>query len=165
VPGQAPSEATVEALRAAGLSSGELNLQLAAMRRLEIDNSGYRPPTSSVASLSSHPSSPAAASPPQYSRNELLDRENHSVVEIVSEEEYSALLEKCWPDKSIFSLSFDVDEAGTVTFSTPPCRDCDATGRRCSVIVKNRARNWVKKSAGQRSSVEKARAPQAGLEY
>lgn len=146
VPGQAPDAGSLEALRAAGLSASEVGMQLSAMRHLER--------RSSTASASS--SSLTATLPP--TNNELLDRENHSVVEILTKEEFMAL-EKWWPDTTVFSLSFTVDAVGNTSFGgEPPCRECDASGREYEMSIKNRARGWVKKSS------EKTRAP-ASLEY
>ena len=127
-------------------------------------------------------------------RNEVLDRENHSVVEILTQAEFKAL-QSCWPGTNVFALRFticsknknlvnvydnDTKIAATyiisssskatcnddgvsepcegINFCTPICRSCDATGRQCSISIKNRSRNWVKKSS------ESSRAP-ASLEY
>lgn len=75
--------------------------------------------------------------------NEQLDRENYRVVEILTDEEFTAL-EKWWPDISVnYALRFavteeDGDGSGTgrgrgtaVVWSTPPCRECDASGKIC----------------------------------
>jgi hypothetical protein len=108
----------------------------------------------------------ASVAPPSLSssvpptKNELLDRENHSVVEILTREEFLAL-KRWWPassSSSVFAMSFAVDAAGCVSFGVPPCRDCDATGRSHAISIKNRARGWIKRSA------DKPRAP-ASLEY
>lgn len=162
VPGQGPDPASVNALRAAGLSEAEVRRQLSAMRVAEYQAAALRPPAAN-----SNTESQSSAS-----KNEVLDRENHSVVEILTQDEFSAL-EKCWPGASVFCLRFQVCTAAPgsaggdnnnmgpgIHFNTPPCRECDPTGRRdsCSLSIKNRARGWVKKSA------EKARAP-ASLEY
>lgn len=59
---------------------------------------------------------------------ELLDRENYCCVEILTEDEFAAL-EKLWPkQQGLFGLRFQVDDGGRVAFSTPPCRECDASG-------------------------------------
>ena len=93
--------------------------------------------------------------------NELLDRENHTVVEILTEEEYRAL-KLCWQGNTLFGLRFHVsditDVTSAITFNAQVCRECDATGRGHGFAIKNRARNWLRKSN------EKARAP-ASLEY
>ena len=74
--------------------------------------------------------------------NEQLDRENYRVVEILTDEEFTAL-EKWWPDISVnyalrFAVTEDDDDDGTgtgrgttVVWSTPPCRECDASGKIC----------------------------------
>ena len=170
-PGLAPVEALM-AMRALGLTEAEISHQVVAMRSIEaqrlrhqrqqaVNNGGEGEDFESN----------------NVSRNALLDRENHSVVEILTEDEFRAL-EACWSGLAVFALRFtvrqqqqqgsqltrnDTEDDDTfvhcgVNFCTPVCASCDATGRRCSVSVKNRARGWVKKSA------EKTRAP-ASLEY
>ena len=75
--------------------------------------------------------------------NEQLDRENYRVVEILTDEEFTAL-EKWWPDISVnYALRFAVTEKDddgtgtgrgrgtTVVWSTPPCRECDSSGKNC----------------------------------
>ena len=173
-PGLAPVEALV-AMHSLGLTEAEISQQLAALRSIEaqrlwqqrqVANNGVE-----IADFESN----------NVSRNTLLDRENHSVVEILTKDEFRAL-EACWSGLTAFALRFTVrqqrqQQQGTkfqqdeteeddddtfvhcgANFCTPVCASCDATGRRCSVSVKNRARGWVKKSA------EKTRAP-ASLEY
>lgn len=200
--GERPVDDTVEAMKAAGLSDLEVDIQLSAMRALEENRrrsleqqddyyeDASSPPTSRSRSgsfnnqqnetstsrprsgsfgqnelLSPLPCKPRSGS---FSNSELLDRENHSVVEILTKDEYRAL-EKCWPGTTLFSIRFSVSDTRianskgfhdsmTVHFNTPVCRECDATGRQCSVVIKNRSRGWLKKSS------EKARAP-ASLEY
>eukprot|EP00543_Licmophora_paradoxa_P000259 CAMPEP_0202455938 /NCGR_PEP_ID=MMETSP1360-20130828/13336_1 /ASSEMBLY_ACC=CAM_ASM_000848 /TAXON_ID=515479 /ORGANISM="Licmophora paradoxa, Strain CCMP2313" /LENGTH=87 /DNA_ID=CAMNT_0049075633 /DNA_START=275 /DNA_END=538 /DNA_ORIENTATION=- len=71
--------------------------------------------------------------------NELLDLENNVVVEILTDEEITQL-EKWWRQSINFSLRFAVDVDGSVSFSTPPCRGCDPTGRDSKVSIKNRKR-------------------------
>lgn len=107
VPGQAPDLETLQALRAAGLSEAEVASQLTAMRGLEVRSNH------AAAALV------AAASPAAHSKNELLDRENHSVVELLTEEEFSALVANWPPQASVFCLCVAVDDAGVSTFSTP----------------------------------------------
>jgi hypothetical protein len=90
-----------------------------------------------------------------------LDSENHVVVEIVPDDEWRALQEtKSWPQQHHFSVSFtvvdeedddgDEEEEGHcrrrhVSFSTLPCRDCDASGKASSsnLSLKTRARGLV----------------------
>jgi len=163
-PGQGPDDATMQALRAAGLSEAEVNRQLSAMRVVEQQAAAIRAPEAAAAL-----NVPEDHSSSSRSKNEALDRENHTVVEILTYDEFVAL-EKCWPGTTLFCLRFEVRHPSSsgkdgnarscIHFSAPPCRDCDATGRRdsCSLSIKNRSRAWVKKSS------EKARAP-ASLEY
>lgn len=70
---------------------------------------------------------------------EQLDRENYCCVEILAHDELEAL-EKLWPRGSMFRLSFEVLAGGDVAFTTPPCRECDASGMAnfCK-IPKNKA--------------------------
>ena len=169
-PGQAPTDALV-AMRALGLSEMEISQQLTAMRSIETQRLRQQ-------RQASHGLEGADGDASNVSRNELLDRENHSVVEILTHEELRAL-EACWPGVTVFALRFavqqqrgkgqkqcqqdDTEDEDTfvhcgLKFCTPICQSCDATGRQCAVSVKNRARGWVKKSS------DKARAP-ASLEY
>jgi hypothetical protein len=157
--GQGPTQESILAMRSLGLNEQEIALQLSAMRTIEARQRHLqRQAPMNVAEEST------------VSRNELLDRENHSVVEILSQDEFKAL-EACWPGTTVFGLRFNIQSMtrsvgnGTesspklaVNFCTPICRSCDSSGRRCSVSIKNRARGWVRRSA------EKARAP-ASLEY
>ena len=63
------------------------------------------------------------------SMGEQLDRENYCCVEILAHEELKAL-EQLWPrgGTSSFRFSFEVLPGQEVQFSTPPCRECDASG-------------------------------------
>jgi hypothetical protein len=143
-----PMEAeTVNALRAAGLSQGEILRQQMALLRMQ-----------------QQPRSPTPASPRnnEGNQNEMLDRENHMVVELVTEEEWLALRETgCWPNQvSSFALSVKVQENGRFSYSTLPCRDCDPTGSRFTSCaeIKYRRKRWEPKN------VEQKRIP-ATLEY
>lgn len=125
IPGQGPDPETLEAMRAVGIGDfAELSRQLAMLRELD---EAQRPPV--VAS---------AASPPCSGRNEMLDCENYSVVEILTEHEFLAL-ESCWGQGHGFSLQFSVGEKGVVFHTTQLCRECDATGRHHPLHIKNRA--------------------------
>ena len=121
---------TLMALRAAGLSQAEINEQVMAMMSIH-DNRQPPPPRAS-----------------ERTDHESLDRENKTVVEILTEEEYTAL-EKWWPPNFNFSLRFAVvpEDSGksAISWSTLSCRECDASGRAAGSIVrgKNRARSWV----------------------
>jgi hypothetical protein len=131
VPGQAMDTDTLNALRAAGLSETEVASQLNAMRTLEIRNNAVAAAAAVASSL-----------PSPHTKNELLDQENHSVVELLTQEEFSAL-EESWPAHvSVFCLRVAVDAKGVSTFSTPQCRVCDATGRQDALLsVRNRSRS------------------------
>lgn len=168
VPGQSPAEESVTAIRNAGISESEMSLQVSAMLALQMQNRRVTEHDSLENNLGIHlsPQVPRQRSG-SISNSELLDRENHVVVEILTKEELRAL-ERCWPRTTLFAIRFNVSDTGDTTgnglpissiqFNTPFCRECDASGRQGSVVIKNRARNWLKKSS------EKARAP-ASLEY
>jgi hypothetical protein len=140
----------INSLMAAGIPQEELALQQLAMMQLQDDH---------------HGAVDAAPIPRRESccNNELLDRENHLVVELVSQEEWLALQEAGgWPKQvSHYSVTVDVDAKGHFGFSTLPCRDCDASGLRftscASVKNKFRSKRWEPKS------VEQKRIP--NLEY
>lgn len=146
----------VNSLMAAGISQSELALQ--SMALIQIQEEQLQLEEVFV---------PAAiAAPPRRDsccNNELLDRENHVVVELISHEEWLALQETgCWPKQvSHYSVTVDVNTSGRFGFSTLPCRDCDATGLRfmacASVRNKFRSKRWEPKS------VEQKRVPH--LEY
>jgi hypothetical protein len=146
VPGQAMDTDTLNALRAAGLSEAEVASQLDAMRNLEIRNNALAAAAAVTSSL-----------PSPHTKNELLDQENHSVVELLTQEEFLAL-EESWPaHAAVFCLRVAVDAKGVSTFSTPQCRACDATGRQDALLsVRNRSRS--------RMSAERALV-KANLEY
>ena len=85
--------------------------------------------------------------------NDLLDKENLVVVEILTEEECDAL-EEWWPDiHSSFVMKFAVVNEQfegrirtNITWSTIPCRECDAVYSGTNVVVRNRNRKWIKKT-------------------
>ena len=146
--GQAPDPDVLRAMREAGYEESPFRLgrQLSILRELE--------------EIRRVPPPPAAAEPstPVASRNELLDRENHAVVEILEEAEYQAL-QKEWKGQG-FALSFVIDNNTRLPVfnTTQLCRECDATGREHHLHIKNRRRSVLRKSA------DKGRAP-ASLEY
>ena len=121
---------TMNALRAAGLSQAEVNQQIVAMMAMQVNQRVTQPRI------------------PDRTDNESLDRENKTVVEILTDDEYTAL-EKFWPSNSNFSLRFAVvpEASGesTISWSTLSCRECDASGRADdrNIHSKNRARSWV----------------------
>jgi len=152
-------EAIVTALRAAGLSESEVQAQRLAMMNLErqshmaaaasspaphsLREQGSFNRQSSIGTINT-PDTPAAAaasaaanigSSNRESINEQLDRENYRVVEILTDEEFTAL-EKWWPDISVnYALRFAVteDDGGkrSIVWSTAPCQECDASGKNC----------------------------------
>lgn len=129
---------TWNALRAAGVSQEEL----AAQRSLSFRT--MRQPPTTLTSVSSS----------SLSNNELLDVENNVVVEILTDAEFTAL-EKWWPAAhSSFGIRFSMN-AGEVSWSTLPCRECDASGKCYHLSVRTRS---IKKAAQKR-------APAANLEY
>lgn len=117
---------TINAFVASGLSRIEVATQRMAMMRLEeeqqqrvIHNNHFGSPRESISS-----SVPC--------NNELLDRENHVVTELVTREEWLALQETgCWRNQiSPYSMCVTVDKDGSFAFPTLPCRECDPTGLR-----------------------------------
>lgn len=147
VVGLAPNdEDTIQALRAAGLSPGEVASQRMAMMNLE----------RRAAAAAAVADQPSILSPTR----DQLDRENSVVVEILTHDELVAL-QKWWPKvHSNLKFGFTVGVDGSISWSIPPCRDCDPSSHYCrsDLHVKNRARGWIKKSS------DKKRAP-ASLEY
>lgn len=130
------AEESIQAMRSLGLNEDEIARQLAAMRSIEAQR--RRMQEAIAVDTASSPS-----------RNEMLDRENYIVVEILSRDEFLRL------EKSgTFGLQFRV-ASGQVHFDTPICRSCDTSGRQGVLI---RPRGSTKKSN------EKARTS-ASLEY
>mmetsp|Transcript_134226 Transcript_134226/g.199721 ORF Transcript_134226/g.199721 Transcript_134226/m.199721 type:complete len:510 (+) Transcript_134226:266-1795(+) len=144
---------TVQALLSAGIPHNEILAQQMAMMQIhqlqDLQQQDATTPRSPVASRDS------------AAHQELLNRENHVVVELVSEEEWSALRETgCWPKHlSNFCVSVTIADDGRLTYSTEPCRKCDPTGSRfqANAEVKYRRKRWEPKS------VENRRIPK--LEY
>ncbi|KAL7555885.1 hypothetical protein ACA910_021026 [Epithemia clementina (nom. ined.)] len=151
IPGQGPDPETLEAMRAVGIADpAELSRQLVMFRQLgEIHRPVLAPPAAPAALPSSSLSG----------RNEMLDCENYSVVEILTETEFLAL-ESCWGQGHGFRLQFSVGEKGVVFHTTQTCRECDATGRCHPLHIKNRNRRAIRKTV-----VEKQARPQPSLEY
>jgi hypothetical protein len=110
--------ATVNALMAAGISPAELATQQMAMLQLEQQQRHIQVPLT-----------PTRAQ--ETNQNELLDRENHIVVELVTDNEWIALQETgCWPHQhSSFSVSITVAESGKCTLSTVSCQQCDTSAK------------------------------------
>lgn len=133
----------INALMAAGISRTEAATQRMAMMRLQ----GER---QRVEDLSS-PASPALKR--RESLNELLDRENHVVTELVTHEEWLALQES-WPNQiSTYSMCVTVDNDGSFAFSTLPCRECDPTGlcfgSSCASMKNIHGKNSSKNTSGK----------------
>ena len=145
---------TINALMAAGVSHAEIASQRMAMLQLQ-----QQP--------EQHPVAAAAASS-SSTMNDMLDRENHVVVELVTEEEWSGLqgdfLGSCCgggcPTKRSpimegqppFAVKVTVQDDRSFQFSTSPCRDCDPTGSRflAGAEVKYRRKRWEPKCIEQK---------------
>jgi len=120
-----------------------------------------------VAAIAS-PSVATVASPMVESNNDRLDRENRVVVEILTDEELTAL-ENYWPDiRSSFLMKFAVtyedtstttssyyeeeEKINNITWSTSPCQSCyDGNFQdHCHVAKYNsktsRTRRWVRRT-------------------
>ncbi|KAL7467039.1 hypothetical protein ACHAXS_007309 [Conticribra weissflogii] len=129
---------TLQALRAAGMSELEVQAQRVAM--IELEESRQRASINDVnqARFEIETQSERSAT------NEQLDRENRVVVEILSDEEVSAL-EKWWPRvHGFYALRFAVVESSTlprteILWSTVPCRECDPSSRSsANLVLRNR---------------------------
>lgn len=138
--------ATLRALRAAGMSESELHAQRVAMagmeedlRRVSVGEEIHHRPAGRARSDSLGQRERTAAT------NEQLDRENRFVVEILTDDEVTAL-ERWWPRQSCtYPLRFAVIEGsggvgGTdIVWSTAPCRECDPSSRSSAdFVVRNR---------------------------
>lgn len=126
---------TLQALRAAGLSELEVHTQRVAMMELEEE----RQQTEASASVSiRRQSSSAAETSARITANEQLDRDNRVVVEILTDEEVSAL-EKWYPH--VYGIRFAVVESSEgdclreVLWHTMPCRECDPSSRADTKFV------------------------------
>ena len=126
---------TLQALRAAGLSELEVHTQRIAMMNLQEER--QRMHTVNVASQTS-----SVVEADRAAINEQLDRENRVVIEILTDEEASAL-EKWWPHVNImYGIRFAVVESEAVGGSnrevlwhTSPCRECDPSSRADTKFV------------------------------
>lgn len=137
VPGQGPDPEALQALRLAGLNDVEVSRQLFLLQQFQDQR---RAAFAAAAAVPEQQESAASAAARRRLHNDRLDRENHTVVEIVTAQEY-ACLEDLWNNNKSnsggtftravgFQLGFDVDAHGRVHFlTTTPCRACDATGR------------------------------------
>lgn len=115
---------TLQALRAAGLSESEVHAQRLAMARIEDEriamvNEARRPRSDSTSSTGQ-----------ERITNEQLDRENRVVVEILTDDEVTAL-ESLYPRVTggTYALRFAVIEGcggqSEIVWTTQPCRECD----------------------------------------
>jgi hypothetical protein len=132
---------TLNALVAAGFSQTEVAAQRMAMLQLQQEQRQA-------------PATPTAARfDTLTSLNDMLDRENHVVVELVTEDEWAALRETgCWPIQLDFAVRVTVQDNQKFHFSTHPCRECDPTGSRflACAEVKYRRKRWEPKSVEQK---------------
>lgn len=139
---------------AAGFSTEQVRQQISAMQLIE-----QQQQQAAIAAATTSNNTGMS-----LSKNERLDRENYSTVEIVTEAEFMAL-EKQWPH--LFGVKFQVgkippknhrntivenddDDNNTTlmnnhlpSFGMPVCRDCDATGliHRSKCVVRGRVKN------------------------
>jgi hypothetical protein len=121
---------TINALVAAGISRTEAATQRMAMMRLEDERQQQQQHQQQrVMGLTDQRESSSSCC-----NNELLDRENHVVTELVTHEEWLSLQETgCWRTQiSAYSMCVTVDNknGSSFAFSTLPCRECDPTGLR-----------------------------------
>ncbi len=130
----------INALMAAGISRTEAATQRTAMMRLQEERQREE----------DRSSSPTLTLKRRESLNELLDRENHVVTELVTHEEWLALQES-WPKQiSTYSMCVTVDSDGSFAFSTLPCRECDPTGLCFGASIKNiHGKNSSKNTSGK----------------
>jgi hypothetical protein len=136
--------ATFQALRAAGLSESELHVQRVAMARLEEDMRRAH-----IHHIHQPREDGESMAPQQQDRtlaNEQLDRENRIVLEILTDDEITAL-EGYWPrcHFGTYALRFAIVEDSSsccgmeVQWGTAPCRECDPSSRSMTkVVVRNR---------------------------
>lgn len=137
----------LQALRAAGLTEAEVHAQRVAMAGIE-DNM-RRANIHGIQDLrADNAMNDAVGQQQQQDRtitNEQLDRENRVVVEILTDDEVTAL-EKWWPrcHGGTYALRFAVVEGSApgrteILWSTIPCRECDPSSRStANFVVRNR---------------------------
>lgn len=138
-----PDAETLQSLRAAGLSEVEIHAQRVTMAGIENDICRVVIDDDRQQQLPS-----PREQTTQVVTNKQLDRENRVVVELLTDEEVSAL-EKWWPrcHGGTYALRFAVvaEEGGrggagsAVLWSTAPCRECDPSSRSTAdFVVRNR---------------------------
>lgn len=142
-----------EVLRAAGMCEAEVQAQRLAMLAIERQTQNYCCNVARMPVTQSPPSSTYDKKPSPTITNAQLDRENGVVVEILTDEEFTALL-RWWPEiHSSYALSFAITVDSSlcnsrfdISWNTLPCRECDATGKACTNFsIRNRARGWARK--------------------
>lgn len=154
----AADAATLQALRAAGLSEAELHAQRVAMAGME--RQLHRAHIHGMHELRARSNGQEEPRPHRCATlvtNEQLDRENRVVVEILTDEEVTAL-EKWWPgcQERNFALRFAVVENGAggghgpegssteIMWSIMPCRECDPSSRQTTdFVMRNRLQKRV----------------------
>eukprot|EP00529_Nitzschia_sp_RCC80_P012674 CAMPEP_0113497662 /NCGR_PEP_ID=MMETSP0014_2-20120614/30748_1 /TAXON_ID=2857 /ORGANISM="Nitzschia sp." /LENGTH=594 /DNA_ID=CAMNT_0000391613 /DNA_START=665 /DNA_END=2449 /DNA_ORIENTATION=+ /assembly_acc=CAM_ASM_000159 len=120
----------VNSLMAAGVSETELTSQRMAMMQI-LEEQQQRLLAAPVApAINPNGGVDDGGRRESITNNDLLDRENHVVVELVTQEEWNALVETgCWPKQvSNFCINVAVEDPYKFCFSTLPCRDCDPSG-------------------------------------
>lgn len=142
---------TLQALRAAGLSEMEVLSQRTAM--MELEEARQRAIISSTNQARFE-----IETQDRTVSNEQLDRENRVVVEILTDEEVSAL-EKWWRNGGLgfYPLRFavvdcplqgraDFQSNTEILWSTAPCRECDPSSRSTTnFVLRNRLQKSDKK--------------------
>ena len=163
---------TINALVAAGISRTEAATQRMAMLQIEEDQQQQRQRQRRFEQRFEQPQrvivNPESSSS-SCCNNELLDRENHVVTELVTHEEWLALQETgCWlkqqvSTSNLYSMCVTVDKDGSFAFSTLPCRECDPTGLRFSTTCAS-MKNMFRSKRWEPKNVEQKRIP-PNLEY
>ena len=121
---------TINALVAAGISRTEAATQRMAMIRLEQER--HQEQQQQIIGIEDLDNTTTRRNCESSCNNDLLDRENHIVTELVTHEEWLALQEMgSWRKQtSAYSMCVTVDKDGSFDFSTMQCRECDPTGLR-----------------------------------
>jgi len=142
---------TEDSFLAAGIGGmhleSELTLQRQALQRYQQQTQDFRERQQQIRTLR-FPERTADENNHNSNNNDMLDRENKVVVEILTEDEFNAL-EEWWPEiHSSFVMKFAVTtevvegrDVQGVTWSTLPCRECDAGHCGTKILERNRNRN------------------------
>lgn len=145
-----PSRQTLLTLRASGMSEEEIIVQHTAMIDLENNHQQQQQERQEISTTATG----SSVSSPEANRaniNAQLDRKNKVVVEILTDEEFTAL-ERWWPEiHSSYALRFAILENESksyeIIWNTPSCRECDSSSLVDNdVVVRNRCRSWAKKN-------------------